>query len=691
MTVPAITFSVEPDVAGSIVCLRIAPERAGAAPLAMMGLRIRIKNNEADAVVLSRIDVLFPGRPDLTAQIPRSQRIGASATETVYLAPSEAIRIEGQLPAVVRVRLSFNGFDEPKEIERPLRPHRSGVPAGSYAFPGRAADLETDEYFTHNRRHTGGEQFFGYDIGVQGWDPDQQEFTPFRPGADRDTNAGRRAWSTPVYAMADGAVITGRNDREDNPSPGTRVVQRRGDASTGSVSAMALARLSSERVASVRRSGRGRLQLDVWDLEDDGAEVIRRGQAGTDPVTDVAAEALTATRLATAARRPDGVLDVTVWSVSADGTHATPAASRTASAVLRLSLAALDRRRFVTAVATAEDALRVIVWEDAGAELSLTAHAFAGQVRDVAVVGLGSRQFVTAVRTEQNGLKLISWRVGADGRTLTRGASAAAGPVTDLACTRLSPETVATCARGASGRLDIRVWRIGRDDGGIEAVTTTTWEPVGTVAAAATFENSFVTAVTVDGTLRVLLWRYDTDDERIVLWGEGRAGHTDLVAVTAVGRHGAGVVTAVRTDAGALKLIAWHLGSGGGNSLRILHGDELVLYAHLRSGSVPDALTVPGRVVARGQRLGLLGNSGSSSAPHLHVHAQRVPAGTSPADLIAAMNGGDPPAMPFRPLPFGGARAMRLDEVVPEGQGQNPFTELDGHGLYFFKAAVRPD
>lgn len=57
---------------------------------------------------------------------------------------------------------------------------------------------------------------------------------------------------------------------------------------------------------------------------------------------------------------------------------------------------------------------------------------------------------------------------------------------------------------------------------------------------------------------------------------------------------------------------------GGGNSVIINHGKgELSFYAHMIPGSVQVA---PGDKVVAGQQIGLVGNSGSSSGPHLHFH-----------------------------------------------------------------------
>lgn len=68
-----------------------------------------------------------------------------------------------------------------------------------------------------------------------------------------------------------------------------------------------------------------------------------------------------------------------------------------------------------------------------------------------------------------------------------------------------------------------------------------------------------------------------------------------------------------------------------GNHVVIDHGDGRYSFlAHFQEGSVlqaaegAQALEVGGRVEA-GQRLGLVGNSGNTTAPHLHFHVQSSP------------------------------------------------------------------
>ncbi|WP_425479252.1 M23 family metallopeptidase [Xanthomonas bromi] len=61
--------------------------------------------------------------------------------------------------------------------------------------------------------------------------------------------------------------------------------------------------------------------------------------------------------------------------------------------------------------------------------------------------------------------------------------------------------------------------------------------------------------------------------------------------------------------------------AGGGNLVRVLHADgSMALYAHLAHDGVAVRL---GQAVRTGERLGTSGNTGFSTAPHLHFSIQR--------------------------------------------------------------------
>lgn len=62
-------------------------------------------------------------------------------------------------------------------------------------------------------------------------------------------------------------------------------------------------------------------------------------------------------------------------------------------------------------------------------------------------------------------------------------------------------------------------------------------------------------------------------------------------------------------------------GTGGGNFFKINNGKETICYFHMQPGSLNKNLMKKGAQVKKGDKLGLVGNTGNSSGPHLHIHA----------------------------------------------------------------------
>lgn len=75
----------------------------------------------------------------------------------------------------------------------------------------------------------------------------------------------------------------------------------------------------------------------------------------------------------------------------------------------------------------------------------------------------------------------------------------------------------------------------------------------------------------------------------------------------------------------------------GGNWIRVLHADgSMAVYAHLQQDSV---IVQPGQAVAAGQQIARSGNTGHSSAPHLHFvvqHNAGLQLASLPVDIHAA-------------------------------------------------------
>jgi hypothetical protein len=102
-----------------------------------------------------------------------------------------------------------------------------------------------------------------------------------------------------------------------------------------------------------------------------------------------------------------------------------------------------------------------------------------------------------------------------------------------------------------------------------------------------------------------------------------------------------------------------------GNCFYIQHGPELVLYAHLQQGSLNNDLLRGGSPVKAGDFLGLAGNSGNSSGPHLHIHAIK---GTSPWQ--------GPP----HPITFRDSYVVDRSALSPPG-AEGPWVKLNGQCL----------
>lgn len=62
-------------------------------------------------------------------------------------------------------------------------------------------------------------------------------------------------------------------------------------------------------------------------------------------------------------------------------------------------------------------------------------------------------------------------------------------------------------------------------------------------------------------------------------------------------------------------------GTAGGNCIKINNGKETICYYHMQKGSISDKMTKIGAKVKKGDFIGLAGNSGNSSGPHVHIHA----------------------------------------------------------------------
>ncbi|HKP90060.1 MAG TPA: M23 family metallopeptidase [Thermoleophilaceae bacterium] len=111
-----------------------------------------------------------------------------------------------------------------------------------------------------------------------------------------------------------------------------------------------------------------------------------------------------------------------------------------------------------------------------------------------------------------------------------------------------------------------------------------------------------------------------------------------------------------------------------GNHFYIQHGEALVMYAHMQPGSLTPELMSPGADVYPGTVLGLAGNSGNSTNPHLH---------------ISAISGKKPWNGPPSPVPWRGISTIARDKFTPPAVPA-PWVVVDAQGLPSVASLVNP-
>lgn len=115
-----------------------------------------------------------------------------------------------------------------------------------------------------------------------------------------------------------------------------------------------------------------------------------------------------------------------------------------------------------------------------------------------------------------------------------------------------------------------------------------------------------------------------------------------------------------------------------GNHFYIQHGDDLALYAHFQAGSMNADLLTNGATVTEGQFLGLCGNTGNSSEPHLHLQITR---GSVPWDDVGL------------PLTFRDMHVLEISQADTKAWPPNtdsPWTYVEGRALPNTQSLIWP-
>ena len=710
MAVPIIDCKIEPLVNGKLVYLPVAPERQNMPASGMVAFELKVKNNQPPlgpgqpkpTLQLKSLQVSFPGSDVPLVSFTRNESIAPSATETLYLDEDrdkmekvrEAIRIPANAPATIVIALTFQGFTTWKGTW-PLAAHVSPTPEGSYGFPFRAGDLGADVFIQPNSRHAEGGQHFAYDIHAIKYDFEAETWRDHSD--DGKTNEGRYIWGRQIHAVADGIVLHAEDKWEDNARPGDRKLLRGSIVEHGTAGLVSIAGNGEDaRIFSAVTDAQKRMQLRCFDPSADASSLTFEGEsAGGLPFAgnELSLVSMSTTRAVTAAAA-GGAMILALWKSSADGATVTNSDSLVIAQTDAVKIEKLSADRIVMARQPVGGKFTVSVWDVAGAD-DLPAKATATAMTsgpaalfDVAV--LSKTRFVTAVRTAGGKLKVIVWDVSLDKEgnvtKITRGKDLDTGDGANqiaVAATSVANQ-FAVATRTASGKLGLYYFDIAA--GGDVALTASTTGDAVTLVSLILFKrSSMATAVrTADGKLRFTLWNLDKGVIKPGGQFDDPLGDVTALALTRVGENRAGA--AVRTPSGKLKLVIWRATEGNGYT--ILHGDEIVVYAHMQHKSLPKPLPKPGDKVKKASVLGKVGNSGPASGPHLHIHASKVMEDVSDIAKVIERYAARKLVTAFRPMPFHGVEATLTKHVI-DGDN-NWFGEVVDQGFYFEPYAIHP-
>lgn len=232
---PNVIVTVAPFDGTSVLFSPLAAPIAGGKQESLVALSLKINNQENVAVKLSKVKVSFSGDPQVVSTFYETNfSVAAKKTSTLHFSREQNIRLPFPAPQGINIELTFDGFT-PVILSKPLTAHVNALPQSSYLFPAKTSDLNAGEYWSGASGHPGSDQRFAYDMGVVIRNPANGEWV------DRKLNKlGSNAkedyliWHKPVYAMADGVVVSCTMDQPDNkvgdtvPGGGNNFVIRHG-------------------------------------------------------------------------------------------------------------------------------------------------------------------------------------------------------------------------------------------------------------------------------------------------------------------------------------------------------------------------------------------------------------------------------------------------------------------------------
>lgn len=336
-------------------------------------------------------------------------------------------------------------------------------------------------------------------------------------------------------------------------------ITRQGDVSDIAASEISVVRTGFRQFVTALRDGDGNLRLIAWRASSD-TQIVRQGEASAGAVSKVSACSLGLGLVSTAVRDTSGNLKVIVWKVTSGG-QITRQGDDSAGAVSEIASCRLGIEALATAVRDGDGHLQVILWHvTADGQITRKDDASAGAISQVAICPAGSHRVATAVRTASGSLKVILWEATAEGEDVVRLGSGVAGAISHVDSFNLDRDLLATSVRDGSGDLKVIAWQI-TDDGEVIRRDDAVGPLITRAASCRLGVDMLATAVRSDiGNLRVLAWKVTSNGSAVTLLDESVPGAAGYVSEVSTCRVGLGsIVTAVRDNGGALKVILWEI------------------------------------------------------------------------------------------------------------------------------------
>ncbi|MBS4189472.1 matrixin family metalloprotease [Bacillus sp. FJAT-49705] len=312
---------------------------------------------------------------------------------------------------------------------------------------------------------------------------------------------------------------------------------------------------------------------DIYGIETLYPRILRRGDMNHENDGEFVGEIAmirrpTPTRLhvITAVKTEGGTLKLISWNFGSDGFVSKIHDSGSLAGVASY-IDMAKGERIVTSCRNGSGNLFLISWDvdDAG---NITragdSGSQAGSASKIKIVALSDTLFVTGCRAGNGDLLLISWKINSDG-SLTRKKESRAGTVSEISLIKgFQSNHVITSVRDGNGNLKIIVWNVDGSTGEISQLGHAEAGEAKMIRAVRSSSGNIVTSLRDgNGNLKLIAWTISPDGKKLTRLNDSGYQASEINDNALMSRPNGIVISAVKTEDGILKLIAWKLESNG--------------------------------------------------------------------------------------------------------------------------------